>query len=567
MAGEVKHQWNGSVLTVISDSGASSADLRGPKGETGPRGPQGPAGVIYNDDGDLEIDLSIFYTTGEVDEMFERNTPDLSVYATKTALLEAEENLSLAIENKTVDLSGYATEKYVDTQIANVATGGSINLDNYYTKSEIDNGIKLNADEKTIITGEDGKIATAIGGYYKGNIFNVTGLDIADSNGNGAVLITLENIHEYIDDYQTYYVKLIYNDGFIETGSITKTSGSTTNEYLANWSFKPDANFSRANMFYMMSFFDERDDFLGVMINKDYRSFRIKEFYLWDKDMGYVPIDPNFIPIDGISISLNPEGKLIATGVSGGSVDLSAYATKEYVDNKIGSGGGSGADLSGYATIDYVDDKIAAIKIPSGGSKCCVGNTSSSTANGAYAHASGYNTGAHGSYSTAAGLGSEAYGDYAIAAGEYSNANGDKSIALGYSSYAKGQYSIAQGYQSYANGNNSLAIGYLASAGRYINNIPTGGYCSQAFGNNTVANGNFQMVSGVYNIIDENDKYLHIVGNGNSNARANAYTLDRDGNGCFAGTVEATGLILASPNGTRFMITVNDNGALNAVSL
>lgn len=55
------HSWNGSVLTVTSASGTSSADLRGPQGiqgiqgETGPQGPQGPAGT----------------------------TPDLSAYATK----------------------------------------------------------------------------------------------------------------------------------------------------------------------------------------------------------------------------------------------------------------------------------------------------------------------------------------------------------------------------------------------------------------------------------------------------------------------------------------------------
>ena len=43
----VTHSWNGSVLTVTSASGTSSADLKGeagPQGETGPAGPQGPQG-------------------------------------------------------------------------------------------------------------------------------------------------------------------------------------------------------------------------------------------------------------------------------------------------------------------------------------------------------------------------------------------------------------------------------------------------------------------------------------------------------------------------------------------
>lgn len=38
------HSWNGTVLTVTSASGTSSADLQGPKGDTGARGPQGEPG-------------------------------------------------------------------------------------------------------------------------------------------------------------------------------------------------------------------------------------------------------------------------------------------------------------------------------------------------------------------------------------------------------------------------------------------------------------------------------------------------------------------------------------------
>lgn len=41
MAGTIEHSWNGSVLTITSDSGTSSADLRGLKGDDGPRGPAG----------------------------------------------------------------------------------------------------------------------------------------------------------------------------------------------------------------------------------------------------------------------------------------------------------------------------------------------------------------------------------------------------------------------------------------------------------------------------------------------------------------------------------------------
>ena len=88
MAGTITHSWNGTVLTITSDSGTSSADLQGGKGDTGPRGAQGPAGIIVNPDG-------------------------------------------------TIDTSQYATETYVNEKIAQVEAG-SVDLTNYYTKAQVD---------------------------------------------------------------------------------------------------------------------------------------------------------------------------------------------------------------------------------------------------------------------------------------------------------------------------------------------------------------------------------------------------------------------------------------------
>jgi hypothetical protein len=46
---------------------------------------------------------------------------------------------------------------------------------------------------------------------------------------------------------------------------------------------------------------------------------------------------------------------------------------------------------------------------------------------------------------------------------------------------------------------------------------------------------------------------------------SNAHTLDWDGNAWYAGYVEGTALILPSPNGTRWRITVDDSGNLVTV--
>ena len=50
MAGQIFHEWNGTVLTITSDSGTSSMDLKGDKGDMGPRGPQSGGALI--EDGD-----------------------------------------------------------------------------------------------------------------------------------------------------------------------------------------------------------------------------------------------------------------------------------------------------------------------------------------------------------------------------------------------------------------------------------------------------------------------------------------------------------------------------------
>lgn len=50
MPGEIKHSWNGTILTITSDSGTSSCDLKGSQGDMGIRGPQGVPGAGMIDD-------------------------------------------------------------------------------------------------------------------------------------------------------------------------------------------------------------------------------------------------------------------------------------------------------------------------------------------------------------------------------------------------------------------------------------------------------------------------------------------------------------------------------------
>lgn len=122
------------------------------------------------------------------------------------------------------------------------------------------------------------------------------------------------------------------------------------------------------------------------------------------------------------------------------------------------------------------------------------------------------------------------------AEGEFTKASGDSSHAEGYENTASGDYSHAEGTSTTAGGECSHAEGNSAIAN---------GACSHAEGLATTATGQYQHVQGKYNIEDTENKYAHIVGNGESGAPSNAHTLDWSGNAWYAGKV--SGGTVASP--------------------
>lgn len=201
-----------------------------------------------------------------------------------------------------------------------------------------------------------------------------------------------------------------------------------------------------------------------------------------------------------------------------------------------------------------------------------------SVAEGSGTVAKGRASHAEGAYSQALQDGTHVEGYGTKATGYWSHAEGEMTIVSSYASHAEGsyctlpngqkRYGTASGYASHIEGGGCLATGSCSHAEGLATTV--NGAQSHAEGRYTIASSGAQHVEGIANIEDTEDKYIHIAGNGTFDAPSNAYTLDWDGNGWFAGAVEADAIILrSSTEGStkKFRITVDDSGTLSTVEI
>ena len=167
---------------------------------------------------DINIDLSSYATKEELTQAI--NSIDLSAYAKKTDIpslngyalkteiptkvselendsgyLTEHQDLSayaLKTEIPTVpSLDGYATTEYVDNAIANVPSGGNVDLSNYYTKAETNALIPSTeglATEEYVNNAVSNIPTTDLSNYYtKNETYSKTEVDtlVANSGGSG----------------------------------------------------------------------------------------------------------------------------------------------------------------------------------------------------------------------------------------------------------------------------------------------------------------------------------------------------------------------------------------------
>lgn len=373
---EIRHEWTGSVLTITSASGTSSADLKGPKGDTGPRGPQGPAGIILDEEGNVKVDLSKYYTSDEVDAKLEN--VDLEGYAT-------EEYVRLQVTNNQPDLSNYATHNYVSTEIAKaqLSGGGSgsgvdlsgyatkDDLNDYATKAELDdiknNGTAANVDidNKTIVRDGGGKLRTALGGaeYVTGNLIfeSYASTWVLDSPNTGGMSTDgadyrIGNSTYNFDDYGKQYLVVInWADG-TQTQEWHKNYDATTGDTMTYQTGSKDSRVyiyhkTTTTVYYYRKGLTDASKIIDLSI------------YDGEVETVVEPINAKFVPVDGETIIVNEDGKLAAVGGGSGEdtpVDLSNYYTKAEVDAIALNGT---VDLSSYYTKSEIDALLAQIEV------------------------------------------------------------------------------------------------------------------------------------------------------------------------------------------------------------
>ena len=155
--------------------------------------------------------------------------------------------------------------------------------------------------------------------------------------------------------------------------------------------------------------------------------------------------------------------------------------------------------------------------------------------------------------SLSVGKATKATGDSSVSTGISTDATGKASYAGGYHSRATKDYAHAEGFSTRAEGIGAFSIG---------SNSAAGGNFAFAQGSDTKASSVNQAAFGKYNIEDTQDAYAFLIGNGTSNTRSNALSVDWSGNLEVAGNVTA-GNGLSIENIGEGLASINTTGATN----
>lgn len=230
----------------------------------------------------------------------------------------------------------------------------------------------------------------------------------------------------------------------------------------------------------------------------------------------------------------NSHAEGLLNAASGTISHAEGYSTQSIGDMSHSEGTGTTASGGGSHAEGHGTTASGA-----GGSHAEGYQTTASGTNGAHAEgnattASGNRSHAEGSGTNSVGIASHAEGNTTYANGASSHAEGSRTIANGNSQHVVGSCNIADSYASWSEwvANTSYTVGDKVKVTATQNNetIVTGYICKTANSDSTFTASNWTK--------DSRMNYVEIVGNGTAdNARSNAYSLDWNGNGRFAGKI------------------------------
>lgn len=144
----ITHEWNGTILTITSDSGTSSCDLKGEKGDDGARGAQGKPGDC------VATDTAMLGGVAAAEYALKTDIPSLDGYAT-------EDFVNTAIANADIDLSGYATK--TDLEDYALTTDLEPYATSFYVDNELD-AVKTDLATNYALKGDTAPNAFMLGG-------------------------------------------------------------------------------------------------------------------------------------------------------------------------------------------------------------------------------------------------------------------------------------------------------------------------------------------------------------------------------------------------------------------
>ena len=419
----------------------------------------------------------------------------------------------------------YQLEHLKDTVI-HITSAERNRWNDTYTKAETDTLLEAKKNKDLIVT------------YQSGSTFGVTHSsgEIYEAVQNGTTVYfqkntELLNLMEITEDYATFFMFYMSMDGkprqkvVVISGSSIMLDQDDTYNYATTAELNNKADKTSLNSYYNKT---EVDNLLASVGSSDDVLVKTAQT-LTDEELTQVRSNLKFIGKD----------------VAGQTFTI------------------DGTEFTASANAEIFGDYANNIAV----GQWSIAEGSGTVAKGRASHAEGAMT-------QALNDGCHTEGYQTKATGYWSHAEGELTIVSSYASHAEGsyctlpngtkRYGTAAGYASHIEGGGCHATGSCSHAEGLATTVS--GAQSHAEGRYTIAAGGAQHVEGIANIEDTEDKYIHIAGNGTFDNRSNAYTLDWNGNGWFAGTVETSSVILRSstPGSTKkFRLTIDDDGVLS----